>query len=280
MKVISGIAELKKELNPYYSANNSIGLVPTMGALHKGHLSLVEEAEKGDDIIVVSVFVNPTQFNDPADLERYPRTLNKDLELLSKHEVDIVFAPSVEEMYPDVDTRIFDLAPLDSVMEGKYRPGHFNGVAQIVSKLFEVVSPDRAYFGQKDFQQVAIIKKMVSLMKSDIEIITCPIIRESDGLAMSSRNQLLNTEERNAAPLINKVLQESTEMVGLKEPEEVKKYVTEKINTHPLMKLDYFEIVDIQSLMPIQRWGDSDNKIGCIAVHLGNVRLIDNRFFH
>jgi pantoate--beta-alanine ligase len=250
-----------------------------MGALHAGHLSLVEKALSNNDKVVVSIFVNPTQFNDPEDLKRYPRNLEADLSLLEKYPVEIVFAPTTEEMYPEKNETEFNLAPLDSVMEGKYRPGHFNGVAQIVNKLFLISTPDRAYFGMKDFQQLAIIKRLVKIQQLPVEIVPCTIVREKNGLAMSSRNQLLSSKEREAASLINKTLLQAGERFKDQEPKEIIFQVKEAINNHPLMNVEYFEIVDDQSLMSIKSWGDSKNNIGCIAVQIGKVRLIDNRYF-
>ena len=276
MKIIHDIGTLQEALSGARVAGRKIGLVPTMGALHDGHLSLVKSAERNDDFIIVTIFVNPTQFNNPKDLERYPRDIDADLAMLQKHQVDLLFIPSVEEMYPEEDKRIFDLAPLDQVMEGKFRPGHFNGVAQIVSKLFFAVQPDRAYFGQKDFQQLAVIKKLVDQLQLDIEIIGCPIIREKDGLAMSSRNQLLTPEQRHAAPGIYATLQKARELKDSKSPEEIKTIVETEINSHPLMQLEYFEIVDDQELQPVHDWNNPKNKMGCIAVVLNEVRLIDN----
>ncbi len=279
MKIITRKSALQEAIAGAGDPNRKTGLVPTMGALHDGHLSLIRTAMRNGDFIVASIFVNPTQFNNPVDLERYPRDLDSDLKMLEKHPVDLVFAPPVEEMYPEKDTRVFDLSPLDSVMEGKFRPGHFNGVAQIVSKLFDAVQPDRVYFGQKDFQQLAVIRRLVTLLEPDIEIIGCPIIREEDGLAMSSRNRLLAPEERKAAPLIYKTLQRAKKLKEQHTPETVRDFVTSEINRHPLMQLEYFEIVDNQNLQPAKNWQGPQNKIGCIAVHLGNVRLIDNIYF-
>jgi len=279
MKQINHIPPLQKAVSNAREEGKTIGLVPTMGALHQGHISLIKTAEKNGDFIVVSIFVNPTQFNNPDDLARYPRNLASDLRMLVGHGVEIVFVPTVEEMYPEQDTRNFDLSPLDQVMEGKFRPGHFNGVAQIVSKLFEAVQPDRAYFGQKDFQQLAVIRKLVAQDNLDIEIIGCPIIREPDGLAMSSRNQLLTPGQRAAAPHIHAVLQKARSLKNSKSPRALQTMVKEAINNHPLMQLEYFEIVDDQTLKPISSWDNPANKVGCIAVHLSEVRLIDNIYF-
>lgn len=279
MKQIHHIPALQQTIAESREKGEIIGFVPTMGALHQGHISLINTAAKNGDFIVVSIFVNPTQFNNPKDLERYPRDLASDLRMLMGQGVKIVFIPSEREIYPEKDTRHFDLSPLDRVMEGKFRPGHFNGVAQVVSKLFEAVQPDRAYFGQKDFQQLAVIKKLVTQLDMDIEIIGCPIIREEDGLAMSSRNQLLTVEERAAAPRIHAVLQEAKSLKFNASPAKVKAFVEEKINSHPLMQLEYFEIVDDQELNAVRSWDSGQNKVGCIAVHLSEVRLIDNIYF-
>lgn len=280
MQIILKISELKKALDVARRGTQKVGIVPTMGALHKGHFSLIEAALANNDFIVLTIFVNPTQFNDLNDLERYPRNLEKDIAHLEKYHIDILFTPSEKEMYPEKDTRVFKLSPLDKIMEGLHRPGHFNGVAQIISKLFEIVRPDRAYFGQKDFQQLAIIKHLTKQLELNVEIIGCPIVREKDGLAMSSRNQLLNAEERKAAPLINKILIEAEKMHPSMSPEEISSFVVKHLNSHPLMKVEYFEIVDDQSLMPISSWDDSTNKIACVAVQLGEIRLIDNRYFN
>ena len=279
MRIITKRDALQKAIISAREQHRKIGLVPTMGALHDGHLSLIRTAVKNNDFIVVTIFVNPTQFNSPKDLERYPRDLDADLELLSSCPVDLIFAPSVKEMYPEQDRRTFDLSPLDSVMEGRFRPGHFNGVAQIVSKLFDAVRPDRAYFGQKDFQQLTIIKKLVSMLNLGIEILSCPTIRENDGLAMSSRNRLLSRPERTAAPIIYQTLLKATQMKEHHPPKKIKEFVLSEINNHPLMQVEYFEIVDDQNLMPVNNWQAPNNKVGCIAVQLSEVRLIDNIFF-
>lgn len=255
----------------------NVGFVPTMGALHEGHVSLVRRCRNENDICVVSVFVNPTQFNDKGDLERYPRTPEADAALLQSAGCDIVFMPSVEEMYPTPDTRTFDFGQIDKVMEGRFRPGHFNGVAQIVSKLFDAVEPDRAYFGEKDFQQVAVIRDMVRQLGYKLEIIPCPIIREESGLAKSSRNTLLTEEQRIKAAQISKVLKESTtkEAAGLSIAETIA-WVSEQFRNDSEFKMDYYEIVDGTSLQPVSDWNDSNDIVGCIAIYLGKIRLIDN----
>ena len=274
MLVVETIKELKQELEKYNSKN--IGFVPTMGALHDGHISLVKRSVEENDVTVVSVFVNPTQFNDKADLERYPRTEEADKKLLNAAGCDIVFMPKVEEMYPEEDTRVFNFGCIETVMEGKYRPGHFNGVAQIVSKLFYAVEPTRSYFGEKDFQQVAIIRDMVRQLNLPVEIIACPIIREESGLARSSRNELLSAEERKKAALISEVLSKSVNFAKEMSVEEVKNWVCEQFTHDEVFKMDYYDIVDGNSLQSVSSWEDSDYIVGCIAIYCGKIRLIDN----
>ena len=276
MKLIQTISELREELQTVRKQGKSIGLVPTMGALHDGHASLVKRAVKENDVVVVSDFVNPTQFNDKNDLLKYPRTLDADCALLEKHSAAFVFAPSVEEIYPEPDTRQFSYAPLDTVMEGKYRPGHFNGVCQIVSKLFLIVEPDRAYFGEKDFQQLAIIREMVRKYPFNLEIVGCPIVREADGLALSSRNTRLSAEQRLQALQISKTLFSSVDFAKEHTLEETKQYVENRIAEAEGLELEYFEIVDGNTLQTVSNWNDSDYIVGCITVFCGEVRLIDN----
>lgn len=276
MKLINTINELRAELDAYRAAGKSIALVPTMGALHRGHSSLVERAVAENDIVVVSIFVNPTQFNDKNDLKNYPRTLEADCALLDEVGAAIAFAPSVEEMYPEPDTREFSFAPLDTVMEGACRPGHFNGVAQIVSKLFYAVEPHKAYFGEKDFQQLAIIRQMVRDLAIDVEIVGCPIVREADGLAMSSRNTLLTAEERERALAISRTLFASLNIAKEKSLAATKAFVEDAINAVPGFELEYFQIVDGNTLQQIGEWSDSDYAVGCIALFCGKIRLIDN----
>ena len=276
MKIVSKIQDLKGYLAQERLNNRRIGFVPTMGALHAGHLSLVKRCVDENDICVVSVFVNPTQFNDKKDLETYPRTLEKDCELLQSAGCDYVFAPSVEEMYPEPDTRVFDFGKVMQVMEGARRPGHFNGVAQVVSKLFYIVEPDNAYFGEKDFQQIAVIRSMVKQLGMSVKINDCPILREADGLAMSSRNTRLTPELRQKAPLIARTLKESTNFAPAKGVQEVIDYVVNTINQEPDMEVEYFEIVDGNTLESIKDWKDTDYPVGCITVYCGEVRLIDN----
>lgn len=276
MRVVNKIQDLKAYLANEKIVNKRIGLVPTMGALHAGHLSLVKRCVEDNDICVVSIFVNPTQFNDKHDLETYPRTLEKDCELLNAAGCDYVFAPSVEEMYPEPDTRTFDFGPVMQVMEGARRPGHFNGVAQIVSKLFYIVEPDNAYFGEKDFQQIAVIRAMVKQLNIPVRIVDCPIMREADGLAMSSRNTRLTPELRQKAPLIARVLRESVDFSAGKSVEEVKDFVVKAIGQEPAMRVEYYEIVDGHTMQPIGKWDETDYPVGCITVYCGDVRLIDN----
>jgi pantoate--beta-alanine ligase len=275
MKLVKTVKELQDDLQQLRN-QGSVGFVPTMGALHKGHISLVENAARENNVVVVSIFVNPTQFNDPKDLERYPRTLESDLEKLSHTVCDLVFVPAVNEVYPGPDTRKFQFGTLETVMEGKHRPGHFNGVAQVVSKLFDMVKPDKAYFGLKDFQQLAIIKNMAKQLNLPVEIVPCPIIREESGLAMSSRNELLAKEERKNAALISETLAEAKKLTGQKSVQELVEWVSEKINKNPFLNVEYFEIVDDINLQPIKNWDEENTKVGCVAVYCGKVRLIDN----
>ena len=279
MKVINKTSDLQAIIEQLKNDGKSIGLVPTMGALHKGHLSLVKNSISNNDITVVSIFVNPTQFNNPNDLASYPRTVEKDLELLQTIGCDIVFAPEADDIYSksETDSRFeFDFEGLDKVMEGKFRPGHFNGVVQIVSKLFDLVRPDRAYFGEKDFQQLAIIRLMTRRYNLPIEIVPCPIVREDSGLALSSRNSLLKDNEKQVAQHIYAVLNESRQFVPQTEVEELKQCVIAAIEQKPELKVEYFDIVDGHTLKSIGKWDECDYVVGCITVFCGNVRLIDN----
>jgi pantoate--beta-alanine ligase len=277
MKIIKLKKELIQEISTVKPAGKSIGFVPTMGALHNGHKALVERSVAENDITVVSVFVNPTQFNNAEDLKKYPRNLEQDANLLKNAGCDIVFAPNADEMYENEEintTFDFEFGGLDKVMEGKFRPGHFNGVVQVVSKLFGLVEPDKAYFGEKDFQQLAIIRRMVKVMNLSVEIVGCPIIREKSGLAMSSRNERLSPAEREKAAEIAKVLFESRNFAPQISPAELVKQVTAEINLVEGLQAEYFDIVDRESLQPVNTWnGDC---VGCIAVFCGDVRLIDN----
>ncbi|MCB9012666.1 MAG: pantoate--beta-alanine ligase [Bacteroidales bacterium] len=277
MELIQTKADLFTYMKSEGFGEKLIGLVPTMGALHKGHLSLIETAAGLCERVMVTIFVNPTQFNDPNDLRNYPRNLEKDLELLAAQGMtDIVFAPGEKEIYPEPDTRVFDFGQLDKVMEGAHRPGHFNGVAQVVSRLFDITRPNMAFFGQKDFQQLAVIRELVRKMKYPIEIITCPIIREDDGLAMSSRNQLLNPEERKHAAQISKTLFRARELAASMDPEKLCDWAVKELNSDPLIQVEYFQIVDSQTLLPADSWDSPCKKQACVAVKLGKIRLIDN----
>ena len=276
MKIVNSINELRCHLAEDKQKGKRIGFVPTMGALHAGHLSLVNRCVSENDICVVSVFVNPTQFNNPNDLLTYPRTLENDCRLLESSGCNYVFAPTVEEMYPEPDTRVFVFGKVSQVMEGARRPGHFNGVAQIVSKLFYAVEPDVAYFGEKDFQQIAVIRAMVKQLDIPVEIVDCPIQREVDGLALSSRNTRLTPEQRQKAPVIARTLKESITFVPEKSVREVLDYVVSTINAVPEMEVEYFEIVDGNTLESIENWSDTSYPVGCITVYCGEVRLIDN----
>jgi pantoate--beta-alanine ligase len=277
MEIITSTANLKLYRSKPGIEGGMVGFVPTMGALHSGHLSLVEAASKHSDSVIVSIFVNPTQFNDPNDLRNYPRNLEKDIALLTEQgKTCAVFTPEVIDIYPEPDSRIFDFGSLDKVMEGAHRPGHFNGVAQVVSRLFEIVEPGKAFFGQKDFQQLAVIRELVKQFFPKIEIISCPIIRENDGLAMSSRNQLLSSEERTHAANISKILFKSMELVKSLEVNKLVEWVINEINNDPLLQVEYFQIVDSQTLMPIEKWNQPGDKQACVAVKAGKVRLIDN----
>ena len=276
MKVIHTIKDLQAELSVLKAQGKKVGLVPTMGALHAGHASLVKRSVNENEVTVVSVFVNPTQFNDKNDLVKYPRTLDADCKLLEACGATYAFAPSVEEMYPEPDTRQFSYAPLDTVMEGAFRPGHFNGVCQIVSKLFEAVKPHRAYFGEKDFQQLAIIREMVRQMQFDLEIVGCPIVREEDGLALSSRNARLSAEERENALKISQTLFKSRTFAATHTVGETLKFVEDAIAAVPGLRLEYFEIVDGNTLQKVGNWDQTSYAVGCITVFCGDVRLIDN----
>ena len=276
MKVIHTIKDSQAELSVLKAQGKKVGLVPTMGALHAGHASLVKRSVNENEVTVVSVFVNPTQFNDKNDLVKYPRTLDADCKLLEACGATYAFAPSVEEMYPEPDTRQFSYAPLDTVMEGAFRPGHFNGVCQIVSKLFEAVKPHRAYFGEKDFQQLAIIREMVRQMQFDLEIVGCPIVREEDGLALSSRNARLSAEERENALKISQTLFKSRTFAATHTVGETLKFVEDAIAAVLGLRLEYFEIVDGNTLQKVDNWNQTSYVVGCITVFCGDVRLIDN----
>jgi pantoate--beta-alanine ligase len=270
------ILETGEKLASIRRQEGTLGFVPTMGALHEGHLSLIRRSTKDNRFTAVSIFVNPTQFNEPHDFDHYPRNLEEDLESISSLPVDLVFAPAASEIYPEPDTRVFDFGDLDKTMEGLHRPGHFNGVAQVVSKLLDIVQPDKAYFGEKDFQQLVIVRELVRQLEIPVEIIGCPIIREADGLAMSSRNQLLAPAQRRAATGISSALFRAQELAGRMPVEELREKIQNLINEDPLMKVEYFEIVAREDLKPVREWSEDGAKIGCVAVQIGKVRLIDN----
>lgn len=278
MKIFDNIVDLQNELFYLRKANKKIGLVPTMGALHQGHASLVKQCVADNDITIVSVFLNPTQFNDPKDLERYPRTFEEDCKILNEVGADIVFAPTPKEMYPTPDNRHFEFPPTSTVMEGAKRPGHFNGVCQVVSRLFYITKPHNAYFGEKDWQQICVIKQLVKYLNLDINIIECPIIREESGLAMSSRNALLTSEERAIAANSYRILKESVAKKDSLSVDELQQEVINSINAIDQLEVEYFEIVDGNTLETVHSWNDSPYIVGCITVYCGAtpIRLIDH----
>ncbi len=278
MEVLFSIVELQNKLFEACKEGKTVGLVPTMGALHEGHASLVRKSVGDNDVTVVSVFVNPTQFNDKNDLKNYPRNLDADCQLLEECGADYVLAPSVEEMYPTPDTRHFDFPPVTSVMEGAHRPGHFNGVCQVVSRLFYIVRPQRAYFGEKDWQQIAVVKALVKYLGLGVDIVECPIVRDSDGLARSSRNALLSRDERAIAPAIYKAMADSVEYAKTHTVKETHDKVVDAINAVEGLDVEYFSIVDGNTLQDVAAWEDSDYVVGCITVYCGKtpIRLIDH----
>lgn len=276
IQVFEHINDLQSFLKAKRDSGLTVGLVPTMGALHEGHLSLIRRAKSENDVAVASVFVNPVQFNNPADLEKYPRTPEKDVKMLAGAGCDAVFMPSVEEMYPTAVTDHYDFGTIEHVMEGACRPGHFNGVAIVVRKLFEIVEPNRAYFGEKDFQQQAIIRKLVKDYNINLEIVPCDIVRETDGLAMSSRNMRLNAEERAIAPMIYKVLKETVANYRTMSPAEMKALALKKYSEIKQFDVEYVEISDETTLQPVCDWKDSEHARIFVALQLGPVRLIDN----
>ena len=278
MKVFETNVDLQNALFEARKQGKSVGLVPTMGALHEGHASLIRRSAKENEVTVVSVFLNPTQFNDPDDLKRYPRTLKSDCALCEECGADYVFAPTVKDIYPTPDTRHFDFPPQTTVMEGAHRPGHFNGVCQVVSRLFYIVRPTRAYFGEKDWQQIAVVRRMVSYINSPVEIVPCPVVRELDGLAMSSRNKLLAPDERAIAPNIARVLKESVGFAKNHSVAETHDNVVETLNAIDGLQVEYFQIVDGNTLLDVADWADSNYVVGCITVNCGKtpIRLIDH----
>jgi len=276
MTICGTIIEVRRILDTYRKQGEVIGFVPTMGALHAGHLSLLEQCKKECTVSVCSIFVNPTQFNDKKDLERYPRMPQKDCQMLEANGCDVVFMPSAEEMYPEPDTRKFDFGTLDKVLDGEHRPGHFNGVAQIVSKLFDIIKPHKAYFGLKDYQQVLVIKKMVKQLKMNVEIVPCPILREADGLAMSSRNMLLSPEERKAASLIPRIMQMAKDLFTTMPLPDLKNKLLAEIQKEPLLKPDYIEFCDANTLESVTQIKPGQKIICLAAIFSGKIRLIDN----
>lgn len=280
MKVIRTVEQMHNFSVAARKAGKSIGFVPTMGALHNGHLMLVEKALAQNDLVVCSIFVNPIQFNNTRDLEKYPRTIGKDSAMLEAIGCNVVFYPDEKEMYPEPVTHTYDFGTLDKVMEGRYRAGHFNGVAIVVKKLFDIVIPHKAYFGEKDYQQLAVIKALVKMESIDIDIVPCPIVRETDGLAMSSRNVRLTPVQRKEAPLIYQTLIKASALYKFKRVETVIDYVVQTINANPEMELEYFEISDTETLIPIRDSKPSAPVVACIAIFMGQVRLIDNMIFN
>ena len=278
MRIITTVKELETCVELVRCEGKMIGLVPTMGALHEGHISLVRRSVQENDITIVSIFVNPTQFNDKNDLKNYPRTLQADCGMLEPLGVDYVFAPTVEEIYPEPDTRQFSYPPIDSVMEGERRPGHFNGVCQIVSKLFYMTKPNTAYFGEKDFQQVAVIRAMIADLKIPVKLVSCPIVREDNGLAMSSRNTLLSPEEKETALNISRCLFQSVDYARHHTVAETCEKVVGELNTVAGLNVEYFQIVNGITLQPVASWEEAEDIVGCITVFCGArpVRLIDN----
>lgn len=273
LKTKSSVADF---LNQVWKSGDPIGFVPTMGALHQGHISLVERAKLENSIVTASIFVNPIQFNNPEDLKKYPRNIDRDLDLLGEAGCDLVFIPEVEEMYPETALEKYDFGYLENIMEGKYRPGHFNGVAVVVNRLFDIFKPSKSYLGEKDLQQLRIIEQLVVQNKISTEIIPCAIVREADGLAMSSRNLRLNPEHRKKASLIYQTLTKSKEMANTHTVNEIVNFVTDQFETDEDFRLEYFSIVDFHSLLAIESWEDGITPVGCIAAFLGDIRLIDN----
>ena len=276
MNVFKKISETTHYLENQKKAGKTIGFVPTMGALHDGHLELMRRAKSENNILAVSIFVNPIQFNNPDDLKKYPRDIEKDSKLLESVGCNVLFVPDVNEMYPEEVNKTYDFGLLENVMEGAFRSGHFNGVAVVVKKLFEIILPDRAYFGEKDFQQLAIIQKLVEIENLPVKIVPCPIVRESDGLAMSSRNERLTKAERNLAPFIYKTLNSVKEKASSMTVDEVKLMVENMFRDQPEFTLEYFEIADAVNLQPVGNWRETQGIVAFIAAFLGNVRLIDN----
>jgi pantoate--beta-alanine ligase len=276
LKLLKTIDDIKNEILFLRQKRRSIGFVPTMGALHEGHLSLLEKAKMETDVVICSIFVNPIQFNNKEDFVKYPKTLDADLGMLNKVNCDMVFTPSEKEIYPEPDNFLFNFGAMENVMEGKFRQGHFIGVVRVIKRFFEIIEPDRAYFGEKDFQQYLIIRKFSQQFFPDIEIVPCPIAREADGLAMSSRNMQLSAEERKMATILSCLLKEVKNNINYKPISELKKWVQQEMKKNTSIKLEYFEISDIDTLQPILKKKDKMKYIACIAAYIGQVRLIDN----
>jgi len=276
MEVLKTVKEVQDKVTSLRSQGKTIGFVPTMGALHEGHLSLVKQCIADNDICIVSIFVNPTQFNNKEDLVKYPRNLEKDSQYLAEAGVNFIFAPLEKEIYPEPDTRQFDFGQIDKVMEGVHRPGHFNGVAQVVSRLFDIVKPDKAYFGEKDFQQLAIIREMVKQLNLPVQIVAMPIVREASGLALSSRNERLTSKQKEVAVNISKTLSESKKWMDNLSVKQVINKVTDTLNSFDELDVEYYEIADGYTLQSVKDWKEADYIVGCIAVFCGDVRLIDN----
>lgn len=278
MLLFKRVSDLQKHLNSLKNKGLNIGFVPTMGALHRGHISLIDRSRAECDVTVASIFVNPTQFNNVTDLEKYPRTAERDIEMLAESGCEILFMPDVSEVYPNGMTPSvkFNFGKLDRVLEGVFRPGHFEGMAQVVHRLLEIVNPNRLYMGQKDFQQAAIVGRMLELMKSETELVACPIQREPDGLAMSSRNARITPDDRSKVALIYQTLAEAAEQVGEYNPSDIQRLALTKLKSEPNFKVEYFEIVDGRTLLPIQLFEDTDYAVALVAVWVGEVRLIDN----
>jgi len=279
MHVFKKISELNLYLSPFRNQHKVVGFVPTMGALHSGHLELIRKCKNDCDLTVCSIFINPLQFNNREDFVNYPVSIAQDISLLENAGCDVLFSPSEKEVYPEENKSVYDFEGLADTMEGKYRPGHFNGVAVVVKRLFDIVQPQKAYFGIKDYQQLQIIKKMVSIHHLAVEIVPCPIVRESDGLAMSSRNRRLTNEERKIAPMIYRIIQQSASKSKEMAPSKLKDWIYKQFNEINQMQLEYYELVDANTLQPVHTWTSGQEVVACVAVYLGSVRLIDNVSF-
>lgn len=276
MLILYKIKEVQAKLAELKQKGKSIGFVPTMGALHQGHISLITQSKQQTDVTVCSIFVNPTQFNNSEDLKHYPRTPEADEKLLEIAGCDILYMPEVNDIYPEKDTRKFDFGYLDTVLEGSTRPGHFNGVGQVVSILLEGVKPDKAFFGSKDYQQVMVVKSLVKQLNLSVEIVACPILREPDGLAMSSRNMRLSAEERIVAGMVPDMMQQANRIVKEKGISEAKSFIVNLVSKVSIMKLDYFEICDADTLESLSEYTSQQKSVSLIAVFVGKIRLIDN----